>query len=87
MFKVKEKTSYLAMLVTVLCAITFLVVKYFEYSHKFHDGLLPGKFFTNSEMLANVKNGAMFLVFYLRHDRSSWSPCGRGSWYDSLGDD
>jgi hypothetical protein len=26
-------------------AFAFLVVKYFEYSHKFHDGLLPGRFF------------------------------------------
>jgi cytochrome c oxidase subunit 3 len=60
----KRKQATWAMLVTVLCAITFLAVKYFEYSHKFHDGLLPGKFFTNSEMLANVKNGAMFFSFY-----------------------
>jgi heme/copper-type cytochrome/quinol oxidase subunit 3 len=26
---------------TVLLGFVFLVVKYFEYSHKFHDGLLP----------------------------------------------
>jgi cytochrome c oxidase subunit 3 len=32
-------------LVTILCACVFLVIKYFEYSHKFHAGLLPGKFF------------------------------------------
>ena len=31
--------------VTVLCAATFLGVKYVEYSHKFHDGLLWGKHF------------------------------------------
>ncbi len=29
-------------LVTIACACTFMVVKYLEYSHKFHDGLLPG---------------------------------------------
>ena len=28
-----------------LCAAIFLVVKYFEYQHKFHDGLLPGAFY------------------------------------------
>lgn len=31
--------------VTFICAGIFLVVKYFEYSHKFHLGLLPGKFY------------------------------------------
>lgn len=30
------------LLVTLLCACAFLVVKYFEYSHKFHVGTLPG---------------------------------------------
>ena len=35
---------------TILCACGFLVVKYFEYAHKFHDGLLPGSFFTNEEI-------------------------------------
>lgn len=32
--------------VTILFAVTFLVVKYFEYAHKFHVGQLPGKFYT-----------------------------------------
>jgi cytochrome c oxidase subunit III len=31
--------------VTIACAATFMVVKYFEYSHKVHDGLLWGKNF------------------------------------------
>jgi len=34
------------LLVTLLLAGVFLVVKYIEYSHKFHLGLLPGRFFT-----------------------------------------
>lgn len=33
------------LVLTILLACVFLVVKYFEYSHKFHAGLLPGKFF------------------------------------------
>ena len=33
------------LLVTIACACVFLVIKYFEYSHKFHAGLLPGRFF------------------------------------------
>lgn len=35
---------------TIGFACTFLVVKYFEYSHKIHDGLLPGKYFTGWEL-------------------------------------
>jgi cytochrome c oxidase subunit 3 len=33
-------------LVTMLCACAFMVIKYFEYTHKFHAGLLPGANFT-----------------------------------------
>jgi cytochrome c oxidase subunit III len=39
----KHTSNYI--LVTILCACIFLFVKYFEYSHKFHAGLLPGQFF------------------------------------------
>jgi len=31
---------------TLLCATTFMVIKYFEYSAKFAHGLLPGTFYT-----------------------------------------
>jgi cytochrome c oxidase subunit 3 len=30
---------------TIVCACIFLVVKYFEYSHKFEEGWLPGKYY------------------------------------------
>jgi cytochrome c oxidase subunit 3 len=30
---------------TILLACAFLVVKYFEYAHKFHLGIFPGKFY------------------------------------------
>jgi len=33
---------------TFVLAGVFLVVKYVEYSHKFHDGLLPGKYFDHA---------------------------------------
>jgi cytochrome c oxidase subunit 3 len=40
----KNQTSVL-LIVTIACAFTFLIVKYFEYHHKFEAGLLPGKYF------------------------------------------
>ena len=45
--KQKQLCNYLV--VTIACACVFLTVKYFEYAHKFHDGLLPGRFFSNAE--------------------------------------
>ncbi|MCZ7587026.1 MAG: cytochrome c oxidase subunit 3 family protein [Deltaproteobacteria bacterium] len=44
----KKTVGYLA--ATILFACVFLVIKYFEYSHKFHDGLLPGKYFSHLGM-------------------------------------
>ena len=40
----RNKTN-IYLIITLLCACVFLVVKFFEYQHKFHDGLLPGKYF------------------------------------------
>ena len=38
----QQKGLILLILVTIACACTFMVVKYFEYTHKFHDGLVWG---------------------------------------------
>lgn len=37
--------------ITIVCAFTFMGVKYVEYSHKFHDGLLPGPRFHPTEQV------------------------------------
>ncbi len=52
------------LIITIVCAFTFLVVKYFEYSHKIHDGLLPGKFFSNAEMLKEAAHAPLFFSVY-----------------------
>lgn len=41
----------LNIVITIACACTFMVVKYVEYSHKIHDGLLPGKHFNPAEQI------------------------------------
>lgn len=41
----RKKTIWF-LIITLACAVVFLVVKYFEYSHKFHLGQLPGKYYT-----------------------------------------
>jgi cytochrome c oxidase subunit 3 len=59
----KLTTALLA--VTLLCAMGFLVVKYFEYSHKVHDGLLPGKYFTHGGAGAVPFQGIFFAVYFM----------------------
>lgn len=49
---------------TFILACCFLVVKYFEYSHKFHEGLLPGVFFHNEE-LKNPKTPLFFSIYFM----------------------
>jgi len=46
----KQKLLQIFLVLTILCACIFLGVKYFEYSHKFEEGLLPGRFYTHSPM-------------------------------------
>jgi len=40
------KQSVRFLVITIGFAVMFLVVKYFEYAHKFHVGQLPGKFYS-----------------------------------------
>lgn len=48
---------------TFLFACGFMVVKYFEYNHKIHDGLLPGSMFhyTGPDLVPNM---FIFFSFY-----------------------
>jgi cytochrome c oxidase subunit III len=64
-----NKKTFILLLVTFLCAVGFLVVKYFEYSHKIHVGTLPGKWFdpNNHEFPESLKafdNAKLFFAFY-----------------------
>lgn len=58
----QPKKSLQLMFITLVCAGMFLVIKYFEYSHKIHDGLLPGAYFTNKELTA--PNASLFYSLY-----------------------
>ncbi len=58
----QKKKLIFFLVVTILCAFVFLGVKYFEYAHKFHEGLLPGKFYTHEG--DPVPNQFVFFSFY-----------------------
>ena len=60
-----ERTKALwALGVTWCLAGVFLVVKFFEYSHKIHHGLLPGGFFHN-EHLTHPKTPLFFSIYFM----------------------
>ena len=57
--KGKTKELVICLILTLMGAFGFLVIKYFEYSHKIHEGLLPGMYFyqepADSHMWTNFK--------------------------------
>jgi cytochrome c oxidase subunit 3 len=58
----RRDRAILSLVLTFLLAGAFLVVKYFEYSHKIHDGLLPGALFTNTSI--QVPKAQLFFSLY-----------------------
>ncbi len=58
-----QKSKSIALLVTTfLCGCCFLVVKFFEYSHKFHEGTLPGGNYHYAEL--KDPHAALFFSLY-----------------------
>lgn len=47
----QSKKATWALAITVLCGAIFMVIKYFEYTHKFHLGIYPGQML-NAEMMS-----------------------------------
>lgn len=52
--------------ITFLCACVFMGVKYYEYSHKFEEGLLPGMFYHSqpTDTVPGSHGYATFFAFY-----------------------
>jgi cytochrome c oxidase subunit 3 len=61
----KKHFVILNLVLTIVCACAFLVVKYFEYSHKFHLGLLPGSYFTNATLSNPDQTHIFFGIYFL----------------------
>ena len=51
----KKEHTRVYLVITILCALAFMVVKYFEYTHKFHVGYLPGSLFSPTEFPPGVE--------------------------------
>jgi len=61
----KQNWVIINLVITLLCACAFLVIKYFEYSHKIHAGLLPGHFFTNGTVSNPDQTHIFFGIYFL----------------------
>lgn len=60
----QQKGLILNLLFTIGLAFVFMVIKYFEYEHKFHLGIYPGEFYTYGGIdheLANI----FFSIYYM----------------------
>ncbi|HOK47978.1 MAG TPA: cytochrome c oxidase subunit 3 family protein [Bryobacteraceae bacterium] len=58
----KQRALMIYLLLTLMFAAVFLGIKYIEYSHKFHEGLLPGKYYSHAG--DTVPGQFMFFSFY-----------------------
>ena len=61
--KNKMKACRMSLILTLLCGLLFMLIKYAEYSHKMHIGIFPGKFFTYTGE-GNVEGLALYFSFY-----------------------
>jgi cytochrome c oxidase subunit 3 len=58
----QRQKSFYMLGITVVCGLIFMVIKYFEYTHKFHLGLKPGDLFAFQG--AEASNLALYFSFY-----------------------
>lgn len=60
----KQKHIIYFLIATILLATVFLVIKYFEYTHKFDYGIYPGALYT-FEGIAHEKANVFFSIYYM----------------------
>ena len=60
----RQREAMYNLIATLSLAAVFLVIKYFEYEHKFHLGQLPGKYYT-FEGIKGTNPHVFFSVYFL----------------------
>ena len=59
----RKRQTMILLCGTLLLAAVFLTIKYFEYSHKFHLGQLPGRFYTYTG-IAGTNPHIFFSIYF-----------------------
>ncbi len=63
--KNQSKKVVMFLILTIVCACIFLCVKYFEYAHKYEEGLLPGHWYSHKgDAIPGSHGYATFFSFY-----------------------
>jgi cytochrome c oxidase subunit 3 len=62
--KNQPKKAAMSLAITILCGAIFMVIKYFEYTHKFHLGIYPGRLLDVAKVGAQHANLGMYFGFY-----------------------
>jgi len=62
--KNQPKKAAMSLAITILCGAIFMVIKYLEYTHKFHLGLFPGRYLDVAKVGAEHANLGMYFGFY-----------------------
>jgi cytochrome c oxidase subunit 3 len=60
----QPKKATWALALTVLCGAIFMVIKYFEYTHKFHLGIFPGEKLNLDMVKPEHANLGLYFGFY-----------------------
>jgi cytochrome c oxidase subunit 3 len=60
----QKKGIIINLAITLALAFVFMVIKYFEYTHKFELGIFPGKYYT-FEGIEHAKANIFFSLYYL----------------------
>ncbi|MEQ9090667.1 MAG: cytochrome c oxidase subunit 3 family protein, partial [Balneola sp.] len=61
----KKKWLEINLLITITLACVFLVIKYFEYTHKFHLGIFPGESLYTYEGVDHPLAHVFFSIYYI----------------------
>lgn len=62
--KNQSKKASIALAATILCGAVFMVIKYFEYTHKFHLGIFPGQMLDVEKVHPQHANLGLYFGFY-----------------------
>lgn len=58
----KRSAAIWNLVITLICGCIFMGIKYMEYTHKFHLGIFPGKYFEYAQAVSGDLN--LYISFY-----------------------
>lgn len=66
--KNESQKAFLSLMTTVLCGAIFMTIKYFEYSHKIHEGWMPGMWFQGYDTIQELVHHVLGKEVHIPHN-------------------